>query len=304
MDPFVFDRTQMDPESTPIVQPGISLTLTKPGYETCFVIEPEYSQENDPLTIVEKYFPPNWHFIPSDPKKNRQFYELILIDTMSIMLTHIFNPNDPSNFSHSKCTIKKVITLQEWGEHPSKLWEFSTPFEPQFFNYWDYKKAWFNTFYLQNKQLDHCWLLNFDKSPTDQLPNWFLNWWILFGPIKEILPKPIKHAFKKFERNYQVPTQMSSFPSLLHLYTNYQLPWILHWDYMILQGSPFKKLARRFKVTWWDQFEFDEIVNEIKSPNVHFKYLIVKAEVESELLQASSKKEIKRILLNAISRLS
>ncbi|KAL4612388.1 hypothetical protein ACB092_08G194800 [Castanea dentata] len=292
------------PESTPIVHPGISLNMTKPIYETCFVIKLEYSQENDPLTIVQKYFPPKFHFIPSDPKKNRQFYELILIDTMSIILTHILHPNDPSNFSHSKCTIKKVITLQEWGEHPSNLWEFSTPFEPQFFNYWDYKNAWFNTFYLQNKQLDHCWFLNFDKSPTDQLPNWFLNWWILVGPIKEILPKPIKYSFKKFERNYQVPTQMSLFPSLLHLYTNYQLPWILHWDYMILQVSPFKILARRFKVTWWDQFEFDEIVNEIEAPNEHFQFLIVKAEVESELLQASSKKEIKRILLNAISRLS
>ncbi|KAL0000081.1 hypothetical protein SO802_019683 [Lithocarpus litseifolius] len=73
---------------------------------------------------------------------------------------------------------------------------------------------------------------------------------------------------------------------------------------MILQGSPFKILARCFKVTWWDQFEFDEIVNEIKSTNVHFQFLIVKAEVESELPQASSKKGIKRILLNAISRLS
>ena len=54
MDPFVFDRTKMDPGSTPIVQLGISLNLTKPSYETCFVIELECSKESDPLTIVQK----------------------------------------------------------------------------------------------------------------------------------------------------------------------------------------------------------------------------------------------------------
>ena len=70
---------------------------TKSSCYPFFTIEPKYDQESNLTSIVHKYFPSKWHFIPNDPEReNPKIYKFILVDTSSIILTQMPIPNDPS----------------------------------------------------------------------------------------------------------------------------------------------------------------------------------------------------------------
>ena len=84
-------------------------------------------------------FPPGWYFQPEHPYKSQTFYEFILVDTNSILLTHSKCKYDSSRTVFSKCLIKKVIS--PWNGHPCNTRQFSQEFYPQDYNYYDYQTA-------------------------------------------------------------------------------------------------------------------------------------------------------------------
>ena len=63
-------------------------------------------------TIVQKTFGTK-HFATDDLRKTQKFYELILVDTNSVSLTHTFDKFHPAQILYSKCIIKSVITAQQ-----------------------------------------------------------------------------------------------------------------------------------------------------------------------------------------------
>ena len=62
-------------------------------------------------SIAQKTFGPNHHFTTYDLRKTQKFYELILVDTNSVGLTHTFDKYHPAQILYSKCIIKSVLNL-------------------------------------------------------------------------------------------------------------------------------------------------------------------------------------------------
>jgi hypothetical protein len=115
--------------------------------------------------LVTKVFPPGWDFMPEEKNKSQKFYEFILVDSGSVILSHTpckFDP-DLKRIAFSKCTIKNFLSPAQWNYNPWQGRKFSQPFHPQTYNYFDYQKAWYNTFYLQNDRYQHSWFFIFAK---------------------------------------------------------------------------------------------------------------------------------------------
>jgi len=61
------------------------------------------------FSIVQKSFGRH-HFAMDDLSKSQKFYELILVDSGSISLTHTMDKFNPQQILYSKCIIRDVIT--------------------------------------------------------------------------------------------------------------------------------------------------------------------------------------------------
>ena len=76
--------------------------------------------DKNPWVIAKIMFSKNWHFLPENVTKDRKFYELILVDTASIMVKH--HLKDPKNGppikdrdkTHSTFQIEKILSLRDW----------------------------------------------------------------------------------------------------------------------------------------------------------------------------------------------
>ena len=134
-------------------------------------------------------FPPGWNFQPEHSHKTQTFYEFILVDTNSVLLTHNKCKWDSSRTAFSKCVIKNVISPFQWNGSPWATRKLSQDFYPQYYNYYDYQNAWYNAFYFQNDRFQHSWFFYFEKRLEIQnLSAWFHHWWSQFGPEPSILP--------------------------------------------------------------------------------------------------------------------
>jgi hypothetical protein len=136
--------------SNPISQPSQILYKYKSYQSKLFSIEPEYQHMKNARELVTKVFPPGWDFLPEDQNKNQKFYKLILVDSGSVLLSYTPCKYDSEHkrITFSKCTIKNVISPAQSRHNPWQGRKFTQPFVPQTYNYFDYQKAWYNTFFL------------------------------------------------------------------------------------------------------------------------------------------------------------
>ena len=88
--------------------------------------------------------------------------------------------------------------------------------------------------------MSHSWFYYFEtRMPNVPLPNLFLEWWTIFGLIQEIVPHDLNVAFQQWAFGSFGPSSIDkNLPSLFKLYLSFTLPWILHWDYVIIPDSP------------------------------------------------------------------
>jgi hypothetical protein len=52
----------------------------------------------------------------------------------------------------------------------------------------------------------------------------------------------------------------SIFVSLFHLPWKVPITLDFHWDYVIIEEYSFKTIARNFKIKWWGQFNFINVI--------------------------------------------
>jgi len=142
-------------------------------------------------SIIQKTFGPN-HFATDDLRMTQKFYELILVDTHSLSITHGFDKYHPAQILYSKCIIRDVTTAQEW-KNPFEERKFSIPYSPQTYNYNDYKNAWYGAFLLQPNI--HSWFFNFHEQCSNTFPVWFYHWWTMFGCTPVIFPAEAKEGW-------------------------------------------------------------------------------------------------------------
>ena len=98
------------------------------------------------------------------------------------------------------------------------------------------------------------------------IPKWFIDWWNFNGPEAMILPPDLLKAYETFKKEPNVP-HLKDFPHLLQFFYRFpDLPWIIRWEYKIEKHPhyPFPMLTRKFKLKWWNKFNFDHICEELQ----------------------------------------
>ncbi|GLT70013.1 hypothetical protein SLA2020_421180 [Shorea laevis] len=69
------------------------------------------------------------------------------------------------------------------------------------------------------------------------------------------MPIEVQDAFRYFSTVYQAKGQQSLFPSSLHFFSFFRVPWIFKWQYNLSQNCA----SRQFSVKWWDKYIFAKV---------------------------------------------
>ena len=159
-----FASNKIQTQSTPASSsqtPKKTQYFSKVKKEPIIILEPEYHNPMNRIPnfqeISKKIFLDNFYFIPNNPIKNHKYYEYILIDTSSVEIEHNHDANETSEISYSKIKILKVLTPREFAANMYTSKTFSNPFCLLSYTYLDYKKAWFNIFFI--RPFTHSWFI-------------------------------------------------------------------------------------------------------------------------------------------------
>ena len=265
-------------------------------------VEPEFYHKN-PNQVALNIFPPGWYFKPTDFRKTREYYELILVHSGSCNISRKNDdPKDKSVITHSTLQILQVLTPSQWGQDLNKQKFFGINYEPEGYNYWDYVDAWSNVFWDQNKSFKHTWFIYFKTKTKYQFPHWFVHWWTFFGPVPEILPPTVLQAFELFKQKFNIGED--SFPIDLHYFSKLSVSWIFCWNFRFspkIEGSTLLPVLQRLpSVKWWSKFELKRIdvdaINRWFKQNAQYlcmteqsKFLNQKSRVQSILASTTDK---------------
>ena len=170
-------------------------------------------------SIVQKTYGTK-HYATDDLRKTQKFYELILVDTNSVSLTHTFDKYHPAQILYSKCIIKTVINAQQWKD-PFEERKFFIYYTPQTFNCNDYKNAWYRAFLLQPNV--HSWFFNFHEQCTSTFSVWFFHWWTMFGCTPVIFPAEAKEGWNYWS---QATLTMEPYMKDVHFFRQFNVAWI------------------------------------------------------------------------------
>ena len=126
----------------------------------------------------------NFHYHSDNLIQTRDYYQLILTDPNSVIITHTKDEHNPNFILFSKCIIKSVLTSHNWKDSFDDR-AFSRPNHPQSYNYNDYKMAWLWAFFFRPDS--HSSFFNFHDSCSNNFLIWFYHWWTRFGNTHSIL---------------------------------------------------------------------------------------------------------------------
>ena len=182
-------------------------------------------------SIVQKSFGSH-HFATDDLRKAQKFYELILVDSNSVSLTHTMDKYNPQQILYSKCIIRDVITAQEW-KNPFEECKFSITYNPQTYNYNDYKNAWYRTFLMQPNI--HSCFFNFHEQCSNTFPVWFYHWWTMFGCLTVLLRAEAQEGWAYWA---QANTNMDLYMKDVQFFKQFNVAWIFSWEYRLQPFLP------------------------------------------------------------------
>ena len=98
------------------------------------------------------------------------------------------------------------------------------------------------------------------------IPRWFIDWWNSYGLEAMILPPDLLKAYDAFKKEPDI-LHLKNFPHLLQFFYRFpDLLWVIRWEYKIERQPqyPFPMLTRKFKLKWWNKFNFDHICQELQ----------------------------------------
>ena len=252
--------------------------------EKKFHIEFIHKNITNPLSLIKYYFfthptdGAQQHLNPPDLYKTIQFYQNILLQEGSIIITSIYDQFSDKKLLYHKIEIIKFTSMRQWG-----IYSFvSKPLRghPIQYSYYDYIDAWFKIILHQNDNMSHSWFLTWHEKYDFTKPKWqppmlFIKWWSKHGSQAEIIPDtlwvtkiPVHHndpplstytlreTLLHFTKMYKCSEYNSRFPPILLFCTKYKVPWIVKWNYQIKENI----LIRNFVVKWWDKYNRDRII--------------------------------------------
>ncbi|KAD5802615.1 hypothetical protein E3N88_13975 [Mikania micrantha] len=246
---------------TSIVRPNIltshipsstdsSLYSINPNYKIIKILEPieEEKVSQSFLSLIDYLYPRNCHFYDSD-QKNIDYYQAILVDTGSVDIQHILNPQNPSKIDCSKIKIKKVITPEEWKSKPFVQKTLSNFNLYSQYNYYDYQEAWEKALLFRN--FNHSWFIYYDDQFSNNYPRWFVKWFKYIVIIPKAFPKQISESYNKFI-DYFKQEGIPDFEYTLQFMTVFRIPWIFSWTYhyQVKQDISPPLLLRHYRSKW------------------------------------------------------
>ena len=127
-----------------------------------------------------------------------------------------------------------------------------------------------------------------------------------------ILPPDLLKAYETFKKEPPNIPLLRDFPHLLQFFYRFlDLPWIIRWEYKIEKHPqyPFPMLTRKFKLKWWNKFNFDHICQEFQkktssSQTESSNFFLEKSQVQCQLASVSDRKQLKMQLLEVASQIS
>ena len=130
-------------------------------------------------------------------------------------------------------------------------------------------EAWDRFLLFQNNIYRHIWFFRFDmyRKKDMMIPRWFIDWWNSYCPKAMILPSGLLKAYETFKKEPPNIPHLRDFPHLLQFFYRFpDLPWIIRWEYKIEKHPQyhFPMLTRKFKLKWWNKFNFDHICQELQ----------------------------------------
>ena len=170
-------QIQPPPSPSSFQPPKRSQYFSKNKREPIIILEPEYHDPSNHAVnfqeISKKIFLNDFFFITEDTIKNRKFYEYILIDTNSVEIEHNYDSKDTSKICYSKIRILRVLSPSEFATDLYTTQAFSNPSCLLRYSYLDYKKAWFNVFFI--RPFSHSWFIQFHYKIPTPFPHWFFH---------------------------------------------------------------------------------------------------------------------------------
>ncbi|KAL4183083.1 hypothetical protein AMTRI_Chr11g153420 [Amborella trichopoda] len=211
----------------------------------------------DPIKLAPLYLIN--HLNPTNGVKTREYYEAILMETGSISVVHYYQQNTRV-IAYSKIQINKLLSYDEWGCNPAQGKKLHNPdFSYKYYKYAEYIEAWHKMFYYQNPNYTHSWYIQFRLPIFERFPNWFKNWFLVWGSTTSILPP----AFQKVQKQFvQFNNNDNNTDNHLYFVALYQLSWIMKWEYIISVNNTadhtyIPRLGKTISVKWWDIFNMD-----------------------------------------------
>ncbi|KAL9682690.1 hypothetical protein QQ045_014496 [Rhodiola kirilowii] len=137
---------------------GYTAYLMNQKQEVILLLEERDSQWSEkPWILMRKYMGEESY--PSQMYKSQIYYENILKKT-GCEVTHFSHQAHPEVYNYSKITIKKVISLQDYGISPLSKREFffGQNKTPAKYNFWDYMDAFKKALLYDNPKHKHSWL--------------------------------------------------------------------------------------------------------------------------------------------------
>ncbi|GAV77141.1 hypothetical protein CFOL_v3_20613 [Cephalotus follicularis] len=93
------------------------------------------------------------------------------------------------------------------------------------------------------------------------MPYWFINWWGLYWPHKDILPPSVFDVMITFIKNTDQSDKLR--PSMIHFFVHCRLSWIMDWDYSIQRTEDtLPTLHRKFWTKWWNNCDVSKCILE------------------------------------------
>ena len=297
----------LSPQNTSSSQsPRKTQYFSKTKKEPIIILEPEFHILNNPnpnfQEISSKIFHKDSFFIERDFTKNRKYYEHILVDTGSVEIEHNFDSKDTSRINYSKIRIFKILTPSDFSSDLYTTEAFTNPTSILRYNYLDYKKAWFNAFYV--RPFNHSWFVYWCKNIPTPIPQWFFHWWSFFGLSSNLLPSPVLQGFEYYKKNYAISTA----PSLLTFSMHFSIPWIMAWTFKVEEIEHIKWLSREYNIKWWANFKNEnadfaavsswiKTIPKLPSPNTPEDFQTRKQRLQMALANAANEEEFQKIII-------
>ena len=86
------------------------------------IFEPDHISVSGEIQ-TSKIFQNEKYFISNEVLKTRRFYGFILVDTESVQISHVMNP-EGNDIAYSKCKILKVLNEKDWNQNISLIKDF------------------------------------------------------------------------------------------------------------------------------------------------------------------------------------